>query len=123
MSSLSVYVCTRTSVAKTNLVLEAERGPWVRDWRGQCGGSFLHFHHWQKHMLCRSINYMQLDHVRNLGKSTRDRIYFLCIFFCVSSLMFSSYGSSRRNGCSVPAVFSTKASMTSCSVAQGICRT
>lgn len=46
----------------------------------------------------------------------------MAVFFCFVSLMFSSYGSSNRKGCRVPAVLSTKASMTSWSVAQGICR-
>lgn len=38
-------------VTGRNLVLEAGQEPLAVGWKGQCGGSFLHFHHWRKHTL------------------------------------------------------------------------
>ena len=48
---LSAHCLHVVYVTETNLVLEAGQEPLAGGWRGQCAGSFLHSHHWRKHML------------------------------------------------------------------------
>lgn len=48
-------------VEETDLVLEAGREPLAEGWRGQCGGSFLRSHRWQKRMLIRKTGFFFLS--------------------------------------------------------------
>lgn len=102
-------------VADTNLVLEAGREPLAGGWRGQCVGSFLHSHHWPKRMLMTHREFSLIAR-KHIGRQKKR----ICVCCMVASLIFSSYGSSSRKGWRVPAVFSTRASMTSWRSAQGI---